>query len=715
MCLLSRHRRPSLAPRALAVAIGLSLAQAWAGAQSTLPAIEIPPPATTSPAATQVDAATAQQQRQLQIFGPILLNPSDDIAADTRRNAAAEILDMQIPEATDVLRQALQSRRPVVAMSAAAALQAQQTLPPGLLEPCVAALGTASGDVVTILSTVLARYGDDAAARVSDLALKPGAPARLNAIAALGSFRTRTAAAALMRVIQRAATGPNPLLDPVGTESLAAAIASLQRMTGLAYGQDLDAWQAWWARAAGDSDEQWYRLVSESLATRAGLLEQQLQEQKLATDRTSRELFATYRDLFPALPIDEQLRRLPHLLQDKLAPVRQFGLSRVAVLTRDSVRIAPEIVDLVRARVNDESADLRNAAADLLDELNDERAAEVVAARLAIETNSTVLATLLEVIARRPTASAVAPVLRLLAEDVVADAAADALWQILLVMPDSNSPQAQQAIRDAARRRLSTSTIRLAGLAGDDRDVIDLTELLDGGDRDLRAAVAEGFWKRGLRQPLIDRAYDDAVYPFALRALADGPADLASFNLLIGLKPSEPERRLWAEMVVRLASRLQPADLPTAEDSLRNLAYADAALRRDVLLAGAALPRDTLPAPQRMQIVERLAPVLLELGEAQRAWDLLESLNGAASSNPALRVVQFQAAALTGHYDRAAAIQNDSAAWVSLLGREVEKHNPACPRLHDEIMRRYGETLSPADRQRMSELATTLQGGEQRA
>lgn len=690
-----------------------------AGLLAALPAWAMQDPATSPPPATapssqpssQTDPLVAQQQRQLQVFAPILLNRSDDIDAQTRRDAAAEIAAMQIPEALETLKQALQSRRPAVALAAIAAVQAMPTPPTALLDACILALETAPLDVAPALASLLSRYGDDAAALVSAMAGKPSITARLNAVNALGAFRSRDAAATLMRVIESAPVGPNPLLDPAGTETTRAALASLERMTGLTYGQDLAAWRAWWARASGESHEQWYRLISESLASRAAILQQQLQEQRQATDQTSKELFATYRDLFPALPIDEQLRRLPHLLQDKLPPVRQFGLTRVGVLTRDSVRMPAEITDMVRAAVGDPSPGVRQVATELLDELGDERAADVIAAQLASERDPTVVAAMLDVLSRRASSTGIEPVLRLLAQGDTSDAAADALWRMVQTPPPAEVAQrVRDAARSAAQRRLSPATLRLAALTGDEHDVVDLTAILDGDDRRLRAAVAEGFWKRSLRQPLLDRADDDAVYPFAIRAVADGPADLPSFNTLIALRPADAHGPLWNEMVVHLASRLQPVDIPAADESLRTLAYADARLRRDVLMS-VSLVRESIAATDRMRIIERLAPLLMDLGEAARAWELLDSLDGSAPAT--LRVVAFQAAAVTGHFDRAAAIQPDHAAWISLLGREAEKRNPACSRLHDEVMRRFGDVLSLQDRQALSDIRGTLPGGQQ--
>jgi hypothetical protein len=701
----------------LAAAAGLvAVTGSAAGQTSTAPApssLESPP----APA-SQPDALTTQAQRQLQVFGPVLLNHSADIDPETRRNAAAELLAMNTASARDVISQALMSRRVLVASAALAALQSAEVLPDELLAPCMAAIESAPADIVPALSAVLARYGDVAAARIGEVAMRAGATptARLNAVVALGFCRSRDAAAALVRVLETTPANVSPLLDPTGAnaELARAAAVSLERLTGLSHGQNLAAWRDWWAQAAGESDEQWYRLVSESLANRVAALQQEVQEQRLAVDRTSRELFSTFRDLFPALPINEQLQRLEHLLQDRLPPLREFGLSRVAVLARDSVRIPTNVVDLVRARLADDVPELRLAAAELLDELGDERAAEAIAARLNDEASPVVITGMLEVLSRRPTQAAMAPALKRLAAEATADVAASALWQ-MLQSPELNTPVNIERTREAANlaaRSLTPATLRLAALVASDRDIQDLIAVLNDAEPARRAAVAEGFWRRGLKQPLVDRADDQAIYPFAIRAIADGPAELPAFSLLAALRPPDSHRRLWCEMVLKLAARLPTTDVLAADDALRAIAYADVALRRDLLLQAAA-QRNGTAAAARIKIVERLAPMLIELGEAGRAHELINGLNGSAATSVALAVPRFQAAALTGHYDLAAQVQSAPDAWVDLLVSEFARDNPACPRLHDEILRRFAAQLSPDDLARVTEIGQALEGGEQ--
>ena len=61
-------------------------------------------------AASQPDSAEIARQRQLQVFGPILLNPSRDIDAETRRNAAQELLNMHSADSSELLKNAIASR-----------------------------------------------------------------------------------------------------------------------------------------------------------------------------------------------------------------------------------------------------------------------------------------------------------------------------------------------------------------------------------------------------------------------------------------------------------------------------------------------------------------------------------------------------------------------------------------------------------------------------
>jgi HEAT repeat protein len=667
------------------------------------------PPATTSSLASREDsqtsdapvsALTSQQQRQMQIFGPILLNPSNDIDPKVRRDAAEELVAMHAPEAVEILAEALRSNKPQVMHAAVHALYVSKALIPELMDPAVEALASAPHEILEPLAWVVGRYGEPALQRVGELASRPSAApaARTDPIYALAAFRSRAAAMQLMAIIEASSSDSNASRTAANSEIINAACASLERMSGLSYGRDVRKWRAWWAEASSVSDDQWFKLMADSLSDRVAQLQNQLQHQREAHAQSSRKLFEAYRDLYPALSTDEQLRRLPRLLEDELATVREFGMSRVSLLLRDSIRIPAEVQQKLAQRLTDENPTLRLEAARLLDELNYDLTGELIAGRLPLEKTSSVITGYLEVLAKRPCAAAIDPALKLLADREHSPMAAQALWRIIpAVNPDEQIVAAVRSAAREARDQFGTvESARLLALIGDRDDIAALTTLLDDESQSLRSAVAEGFAARGLRQPLIDRADDPAIFPLAVQSLAQGPADLGTFRLLAGLQPLPSQYPVWAQAVLQLARQLPPKQLLAADDVLSGFAYSDLALRRDVLNLAVAAPRDEL-AEARHATVVRLAPILIDLGDAARAFELIEGLNGDPST-PELAAVRFQAAALSGHYERAAAIQGNATAWVALLESAASRDLAAATPLRDEIERRFADSMLDADR-----------------
>lgn len=689
---------------------------AWlATACAVQAAVAAGPPATAAPA--MVDAAreqqpplTDQQRRQLQVFGPILLNSSSDVDPQTRRHAAQELISMGIPQAIDLLDGALRCHKPAVMLAAISAMHSLPKPVPALLDSVIAALPDAPPETLDSLSWAVARYGDVALEPVARLATDQhtSSGSRLGPIHALGAFGSREAASWLMRLVETPADH-SALSDPAATEVAKAACASLERMTGIALGGDQARWQQWWRNAGDLSDDQWFKLISESLSARTADLEQQLQQQRQASDRTARELLETYRDLYPVLSTDEQIRRLPKLLEDALPPVREFAMSRVLLLVRDSVRIPPEIQQKLAERLSDESPALRVQAARVLDELNYEMAGPMIAARLDLEQAPETIGGMLEVLAKRPCVEAIAPVQRWLSDPEMSERSAEVLWRLAAASKLTHEQLAAlcASTRSAMNQHPAAAVARLLALIGDDQDVARLTEGLDAADSAMRSAVAEGFCRRGLRRPLIERAYDDAIYPFAVRVLADGPADLGNLRLLSSLRCSPLTQHAWAQAIVKLAAGLPSAQLLTADDMLAALPYADAALRRDVLARGAVLPREELAAEVRGKIIGRLAPLLIDLGDAANAYDLLESLNNEMLIS--MEPIRFQAAVMSGHYDKAAQLEGSPGSWLALLSRMSAVDSGAAAALRDEISRRFAEKMTLQDRTSFAQLCEGLQ------
>lgn len=652
---------------------------------------------------------TEQQRRQLQVFGPILLNASVDIDPNTRRNAAQELIEMRVPEATEVLAEALRSRKAPVMLAAVSALYSSKISLPDLDDSAVAALVHAPPDALEPLCWLVSRYGDQALRRVAEMARNPNASpeARLGPIHALGSFRSRTAASHLISILQ---TPPGSLSQSPtdASKTVRAACQSLERLTGLPHGVEPAKWTQWWSEASQLTDEEWYRLVADSLSRRVAELQTQLLKETQMSQLASRELAETYRELYPALTTDDQLRRLPELLDDQLPAVREFALNRISLLLRDSVRIPAEVQTKLAQRLGDEQPGLRLMAGRLLDELNYEGAAQVLAARLSSEKSPEVVRGFLEILAKRPTIAAVEPLHRLLRDRELHGDASTALWRILpaVQIPASEMAALQESARTAFSQYRTPPLARLLAFVGDATDTADLSALLDQGESAMRAAIAEGFSRRGLRQPLIDRAADPEIYPFAVDAIVQSQPDLGNFRTLVRLIPPETKRQRWLDGIQAMATRLGSANALAIDDMLVNMPEISPRVRRDVLITALDAPREVL-GDNRSKLIVRVAPLLLDLNEPGRAHELLESLNGETAS-PSLQGMRFRAAVLSGQYEIAAKLESKPAAWVALLADIAQRDVIVATALRDEIERRFIGQLADADQALFDQISEQL-------
>jgi hypothetical protein len=347
-------------------------------------------------------------------------------------------------------------------------------------------------------------------------------------------------------------------------------------------------------------------------------------------------------------------------------------------------------------RLNDESPALRVQAARLLDELNYDMAGTLIAERLQQETSPAVVSDLLDVLVRRPVSAAAAPARKWLAEPEVADEAADLLFRICAIGPLGDDMMRDLRIdaRNILQQRSNRSAVRLLALIGDDHDLTRCNDLLDDDDPVIREAVADGYCQRGLRQPLIDRSHDSAIHSQLIRVLTEGAVDLTALRTLVNLKVVESNLAMWQEGMAKAISKLPPADLIAADDLLAANSHINGNLRQALLARAIAMPREELAADRRTIAVSRLAPMLMEQGDAIRAYALLD---GMPLENPTLKSLYFRAAALSGQYEKASEIRKEPRAWVELLTTLAEKDLTAAGALCKEIERRFAGRLSEED------------------
>ncbi len=618
-------------------------------------------------------------------------NPSTDIDPEIRVRAAEELIAMDIQPATDRLCEALRSGEPVVVSAVIDAIEASPEPVDGLLPAVTETLRDASDEQMEKLYLVLPRYGDEALALVAAAARDRDEPParRVGPISALAAFRSRDAAVQLMAM----------LLDPEPQPPVivAATGASLEKLTGLPYGAEADQWRRWWDKLKDEPIENWLRVMVLHLSTRTAELERASHLQTRERQEIALRLTATLRELFLGMPADEQIARLPDLLADDLVPVRAFALGRVERRLRDSERIPEAVQEKLAGRLadTDEIPASRLLAGRLLNELNYQGTAYLVASAIADEKDAAIAVGYMEILSKRPSPTALPQVLGWLNDSTAGDAAGNALWTMIVrEMVATDDAVVRRTVRQALQWQTEPSPqlIRLLAVVGNEADRQRVEELLDAQDDELRHAAAEGLAFAGELDSLLGRAADPQIYPFVIRLIAAGSVDVETVRLLAALVPPEGQRQRWAQTIRTTADAMPPADLIAVDQVLARFDHVNPAVRADILARVPDLPNDALTTDQRSELLVRLARLRLDLGEFQTAYEVLEWPNGAPTT-PALLRIKFEATVLSGHYEEAAEINDDVMVWLALLDTLIGIQSAAAGEVRDEIQSRFPNEL----------------------
>ncbi|MEE8460118.1 MAG: hypothetical protein V3S08_09590 [Phycisphaerales bacterium] len=703
---IRRHGR-TIAAAALALTVASTSACTDAHGKPNLFGIPLP-----SISKSSDDELTEREYRQLDVFESMVRNPSADIDAEIRVAAAEELIAMDIQPATDRLCAALRSGEPVVVSAVIDAIEASPEPIDGVLSALTETLSDASDEQMEKLFLVLPRYGDEALTLVATAARDRSEPParRVGPISALAAFRSRDAAIQLMAMLQ------DP--EPQPPEIVAATGASLEQLTGLPYGAEADQWRRWWDKLKDEPIENWLRVMVLHLSTRTAELERENHLQTRERQEIALRLTTTLRELFLVMGADEQIARLPNLLGDDLAPVRAFALGRVERRLRDSERIPEAVQAKLAERLadTDELPTSRLLAARLLNELNYQGTSYLVAAAIVEETDATIAVGYMEIMAKRPSPTALPQVLIWLNDSTAGDAAGDALWTMIVrEMVATDDAIVRRSVRQALQWQTEPTPqlIRLLAAIGDDADRKRVEELLDAQDDDLRRAAAEGLAFAGELEPLLRRADDPQIFPFVIGLLAAGSGNVDTVRTLAALVPPQEHRQRWAQTIRTTADAMTPADLIAVDQVLSRFDHVNPELRAAILARVPGLPNDALTTNQRSELLVRLARLRIDLGAFQTAYDALEWPNGAPTT-PALLDIQFEAAVLSGRYEEAAELNDNVRVWLALLDTLIGIQSPAALEVRDEIRTRFpndlqfeaGEVFRAAER-RLQETTVT--------
>jgi len=633
------------------------------------------------------DDLTERENRELEVFDSTVRNPSADIDREIRVKAAEALIAMDIQPATDRLCDALRSGQPVVVSAVIDAIEASPELVDGLLPAVTETLSDASDEQMEKLFLVLPRYGDEALALVAAAARDRSEPParRVGPINALAAFRSREAAVQLMAMLQ------DP--EPQPPEIVAATGASLEKLTGLPYGAEAEQWRRWWDKLKDEPIDTWLRVMVLHLSTRTAELERESHVQTRERQEIAIRLTATLRELFLGMPADEQIARLPDLLDDDLAPVRAFALGRVERRLRDSERIPEAVQEKLAGRLtdSDELPTSRLLAARLLNDLNYQGTAYLVAAAIVDEQDAAIAIGYMDILAKRPSPTALPHVLRWLNDSTAGDAAGNALWTMVVrEMVAADDAVVRRTVRFALQWQTEPSPqlIRLLAAIGDEADRERVEELLDARDDALRHATAEGLAFAGVLEPLLLRAGDPQIYPFVIRLIAAGAVDVETVRSLAALVPPDGQRQRWAQTIRTTADALPPADLIAVDQVLAAYDHVDPTLRADILARVPGVSNDALTIDQRSELLVRLARLRIDLHEYATAYEVLEWPNGAPTT-PALLEIKFEATVLSGRYEEAAAISDDVMVWLALLDTLIGIQSSAATEVRDEIRGRF--------------------------
>ena len=525
------------------------------------------------------------------------------------------------------------------------------------------------------------------------IAKDAASPLRTDATAAMGAYRSREAAAALVELI--ADDQPGALRDE--------AFRALARLSGRDdLGQDGNAWREWLKRVVTLGERQWEQELLNRTAERATRL---AAEVHASHDR----LVEAWRQIHLLTPLEGRSAVLVSLLNSPVPELRDLGFDLVNREVGESRVLQPIVGEAAIGLLKHESPTVRAQAALLLNRLAPAQAEAPVLTALDRESDPRAADALLLAATRWPSAVALPPVLRWLSvPSPVRTRAVATAWALLrsgLVEQPADREAVLKAVRSIPTAELTPPASRILATLGGPEDLERLRGLLVSPEPALKSAAAEAL---GLRpdqvETLLAAATTDAsLFESTARAVRAHMHDARGYAALSALpSPSAQDRdRVLAEYV---------ASLPTPElVRLSRLASEPSEVAR-LLKPLMAADRQSAPGEgeQLAEGLSRLARADLDLGNPSEALDAL-SLIPSSQTNVApaqIEDVRITSLLWLNRVEAARAGQGSASAWLDGLEHAITE--PHAKAIAEEIELRFGAEFTADERARFDALRRRL-------
>ncbi len=641
-------------------------------------------------------AADRQRAELMTLYKETLRDPSADRSPSTRRAAAVALLVEGSNDAMETLSNAMNSGDSTQVQSVLEALSTQDRPEPRLENAALMAIGDCPPINRSALGSLLARYSETtpgimkqlinrAVNRTADL------NSRETAIVCLGEFHS-DAAQATSTLIELLRESDQPAI-------INAANFSLEQLTGIR-NQTRSEWRLWWQVHKDRPPSSWMRETIQVQNRRISELEGTVLRDRERDQLIINRLIGVYRELWPLLPVEQQLESIPAMLRDDLADVRRFGVDRVAVLLRDG-QATSTIEEAVLESLEDSDLEVRRKVAALLAELSNPELTDLLAARLETETDPLVLNSILRFLQARGKDDHLPSILPMLEREQTRDAAMATIWAFL--RDSTPAEPVRSAVLNAIESIESTpgspeeKALRVL-VAPADR-IIDFEPWLTDSDPLVRAAVATAMLRREQVEELLSKGDDFAIYPIAIEAALSLPPDqpLDRMNKIIALEPpQETQIETWEQAIITASEPLAPREQLTLDDRLADNSLVKQSLRIRIL--DQAQAQESLPESDRAMILKRLAPLLIETNKSKTAVILLEPFY---STNDELAELRFMAALHDRDFNTASTINDQLGQWLSGYETLREAHPDIAVAVRDEITQRFNSELDAQTRARL--------------